>query len=291
MNTATGKYVISKIDGKEYCRKNGQFFRHLKLHGHNYHTYYITFLDQKEFCPYCDKEKSFRPNQMIYCATCGHQLCVDRERSRVKLNFTKEKEQQRIKKFQQTMFQKTEEEWEEIKQKKIQASDYQQAKENRRITCLERYGDETYNNASQISKTKLEWDENRKQLFLTRLKHSLGEKWLSDFHPKEMYKDRRKLLEERGDIVPWEQLTEWQQYSKGVRNISNRNYRKYKDIINPNGLKRSRGHYELDHVIPVFWGFLNNIPEQLIASVENLQMLHWKENRTKSKKYEPASST
>jgi hypothetical protein len=43
-------------------------------------------------------------------------------------------------------------------------------------------------------------------------------------------------------------------------------------------------------IVPLFYGFRNGIPVELIASVDNLQMLSMTENRIKGKKYEPNGS-
>jgi len=83
--------------------------------------------------------------------------------------------------------------------------------------------------------------------------------------------------------------TEFQRYSTKVRVLTEKTYREYKDVINPQGLKRGRmgidGAHQVDHKISVWYGFQNNMPPEIIAAVDNLQMLPWQENASKASKY------
>lgn len=74
-------------------------------------------------------------------------------------------------------------------------------------------------------------------------------------------------------------------YSKLVRKITEETYSKYKDRINPNNHPRTKcgitNGYQLDHRISVKKGFDIGLNPKIVGSVSNLQMLPWKENRTK----------
>lgn len=74
-------------------------------------------------------------------------------------------------------------------------------------------------------------------------------------------------------------------YRRQVQSITEKNYRNYKFKINPHNFPRTKcgvtGGYQLDHKISVKEGFDNGIPVYEIGRVDNLQMLPWKENRTK----------
>jgi hypothetical protein len=80
--------------------------------------------------------------------------------------------------------------------------------------------------------------------------------------------------------------SEYQEYSYKVMRLSEHNYKNNKSIINPEGLPRGKcgvdGVYQLDHIIPIHYGFINNIPVEIIADTSNLQMLSWESNRIKS---------
>lgn len=74
-------------------------------------------------------------------------------------------------------------------------------------------------------------------------------------------------------------------YSKNVRRITEENYNKYKEKINPNDFKRTKcgikNGYQLDHRISVKKGFYFGINPKVIGSLDNLQLLPWKENLLK----------
>lgn len=296
MNNLTSKYVISPIDNNRYCRKNGQFLRHLQANGYaTYQHFFESFFPHNVKSCTCGKKCKFIPTKMTYTNTCGQQRCINDVISNVKRRRSKKQLDSFRQKYKEAMLRKSDHEIKEIIHSRTQSGhnrgSYKASVKKREKTCEEIYGNKKYNNSKQISQSKLDWDELRKQLFLARLKLALGNKTLNDFHTNEMYIARRKMLEERGDIIPLEQLSEWQQYNKRVRNLTEKNYREYKIVINPNNYNRGNKEYELDHIVPVFYGFQNQIPEELVASVENLQMLKQKDNRIKGKKYDPTTST
>lgn len=70
-------------------------------------------------------------------------------------------------------------------------------------------------------------------------------------------------------------------YRKTARNMTERN-KKNMDLSSYNiGKAGVDGAYQVDHIVSVVYGYENNIPVELIASVENLQVLPWKENLSK----------
>jgi hypothetical protein len=80
--------------------------------------------------------------------------------------------------------------------------------------------------------------------------------------------------------------TEWQRYEQKVDRITNQNYKKYKEIINPDNLKRGRirGTYQLDHIMSKMGGFNEGVAPELIAHPANLRMLTSTENQSKNSK-------
>jgi hypothetical protein len=48
---------------------------------------------------------------------------------------------------------------------------------------------------------------------------------------------------------------------------------------------RGKFEYHLDHIIPIIYGFNNNIPSHEMASISNLQFIPWKDNLHKSSTY------
>ncbi|QMP83884.1 MAG: hypothetical protein [Caudoviricetes sp.] len=79
----------------------------------------------------------------------------------------------------------------------------------------------------------------------------------------------------------------YKQYQREVGKLTEENYAKNIEIINPDRVPRTlagvSGGYQLDHKISVRYGFDNNIEISVIASPENLQMLPWLENVKKGK--------
>lgn len=288
----TDKYVISPINGKEYCRKNGQFLRHLKTSGFNdYQQFFDEYFPEDITQCACGDKNTFNKHKMAYNSNCGTRQCVNAQISDTKHNFTDGQWEQQKYKFQETMALKTEDEKQQIINSRVstgkERNSFSESVKKREDTCERVYGNMKYNNSEQISITKLEWTNSRKELFLERLAKSLGGKRLCDFHTTEMFVRRRKTLEDQGMVTPLDQLTEWELYRNKTRTLTRKVYNENKHLINPKNLPRKIRQYELDHIVPVMYGFMNDIPEELISSVDNLQMLPMSENRQKSFKYDP----
>jgi hypothetical protein len=74
-------------------------------------------------------------------------------------------------------------------------------------------------------------------------------------------------------------------YSGKVRKLTEKTYSKYMNEINPNGYVRSvcgtPGGYQLDHKMSIKECWNNDIPEEIAAGKDNLQIIPWKENLNK----------
>lgn len=83
---------------------------------------------------------------------------------------------------------------------------------------------------------------------------------------------------------------EFKRYRDRVTKLTEEIYERNIDIINPNKRPRTKagvdGGYQLDHIIPVSYGFKNDLPIEEIAKLENLQMLPWRENIIKGSKHD-----
>lgn len=79
--------------------------------------------------------------------------------------------------------------------------------------------------------------------------------------------------------------TEFRQYRNKVAVLTSKTYKLYEKEINPNNYKRTKcgvlDGWQLDHIISVKEGYLNQISPEEIARKENLQMLPWLENLKK----------
>jgi hypothetical protein len=99
-------------------------------------------------------------------------------------------------------------------------------------------------------------------------------------------KKRKETRIERGYDLDPALKTDWQRYEQEVDRLTNQNYKKYKEIINPNNLTRGRtcGTYQLDHIMSKMGGFNEGVAPELIAHPANLKMLTASENQSKNSK-------
>lgn len=89
------------------------------------------------------------------------------------------------------------------------------------------------------------------------------------------------------DIKRQHNIPQYQKYARKVRYLSETNYAKYKEIINPDDYPRTMcgvdGGYQLDHILGIRECFDKGISIDECASLQNLQMIPWKENLQKRK--------
>lgn len=80
----------------------------------------------------------------------------------------------------------------------------------------------------------------------------------------------------------------YRKYAGTIHRLSQKIYEQNEKTINPDGYIRTvcgvEGGYQLDHIIPVRFGFDNNIPVEEVARLENLRVIPWKQNLKKGKK-------
>jgi len=70
-------------------------------------------------------------------------------------------------------------------------------------------------------------------------------------------------------------------YVAEVRYYTEKNFTKFKKIINPSNLTRGRKNYHIDHIYSLYDGWKNNIPPNIISHPANLRMLDYKTNINK----------
>ena len=78
-----------------------------------------------------------------------------------------------------------------------------------------------------------------------------------------------------------DQLKKLYNYQLAARNLTEINYKKYFNSINPKNKNRGQYEYHLDHIFPVIEGFRRNIDIEIIANPYNLQILSARENLIK----------
>lgn len=128
-----------------------------------------------------------------------------------------------------------------------------------------------------FSKGKKKISESYKKGHLTRVNNGNEVKRLNNI---------RKTNENNGKWIKLKEIDCFELYKRLVETYTKKSYRKYKKIINPLNLPRTRFDknnegYHLDHIISKKYGFDNCILPYIIGSKQNLQMLSIKENSSK----------
>lgn len=101
---------------------------------------------------------------------------------------------------------------------------------------------------------------------------------------QKIYDKRLQTRIENGWAIDKSNYTEWENYWREVRYLTEIVYNENKNFINPEDLPRGRGSkfYHIDHKVSILDGFRNNIPPEVIASVYNLEMLLGYDNNLKN---------
>lgn len=79
-------------------------------------------------------------------------------------------------------------------------------------------------------------------------------------------------------------LPEQKKYRQKVITLTVRQDVRHLPFYEKRGRSGLAGAYQLDHRYSILEGFINNVPEETIANINNLEFIPWQENREKSKK-------
>jgi len=71
------------------------------------------------------------------------------------------------------------------------------------------------------------------------------------------------------------------QYRHRVQQYADTQYARYKDTLDPDGLRSKDWH--VDHIYSVYEGFMNDVPVNIISDISNLRMLVAGDNYVKNK--------
>lgn len=94
----------------------------------------------------------------------------------------------------------------------------------------------------------------------------------------------QKMLEtkiQKGKIISFDERNDFSKFLLLVWRETNKNYRIYKNIINPLNIQRNINNH-LDHRYSIFEGFRNNIDYKIIGSIFNLEIIDSKLNLMKN---------
>lgn len=76
---------------------------------------------------------------------------------------------------------------------------------------------------------------------------------------------------------------EWLTYKGQARYWTEQEYIAHKQEINPQDLPRGIRAYHLDHIVPLWYGFLRGLDPRILSKKENLRMLWFTDNLSRSK--------
>lgn len=157
-------YIKSKLDNQSYCKTNGQFARHLRLHNLTNREYYETYISGYTPLCYCCKPVTYYRDGK-YAKSCGDPCCVGTTIKQVKSAWTDNRKLEDSMNKKKAALLKTPEQKKEALQKAKETfqlkygvtwgSKLESQKEKSKLTKLERYGISSYNNSEQsASKNK-----------------------------------------------------------------------------------------------------------------------------------------
>lgn len=129
------------------------------------------------------------------------------------------------------------------------------------------------------TRIKKQWDENE---WLER-REQVGSimKNMSEEEKIEYRKNLSKSVNEKykkiyGKDLSW--TVDRKRYNRIVHQLSQKNYKKFRHIINPNKYPIGKFDYHLDHKVSKFVGWSLNIPPEIIAHQDNLEVIHYTDN-------------
>ena len=146
-----------------------------------------------------------------------------------------------------------------IKKYETKENFYKERYEKYKNTCLNTYGCENY----------FQYGEFVKSNFTEELIEKRKDSMVKNGHWNYDYENK---------------LEELKYFTKKVRSLTKKVYRKYKKIINPNDLKISRTDYNLDHKRSIYDSFYDGLTPEQCANINNLIIISALENHTKNKK-------
>ena len=83
--------------------------------------------------------------------------------------------------------------------------------------------------------------------------------------------------------LPGELRREWLTYKNQVRYWTEHEYATNIQTINPKSLPRGIHQYHIDHIVPLWYGFMNDVDPKLLSKKENLRMIWYKDNLARKK--------
>jgi hypothetical protein len=149
------------------------------------------------------------------------------------------------------------------------------------------HSQETKQKIKKSNTGKIPWNKGKTEIY-SEVSLEKMRKAKENYVPWNAGLDMKQLGYVSWNKQPENTKTKYKEYRYLVDKLSEVNYVKYYDIINPERKPRTKcgveGGYQLDHIYPVYEGFVNNILPEEIARLENLRVIPWEENQRKKHK-------
>ncbi len=137
--------------------------------------------------------------------------------------------------------------------------------------------------AQEIAKIKVSEFQNFSSITYIMYKHKCNEEE-AQIIQKEIKDKELVTKKNKGIAVDILQQSDFANYRKFVDKETEKNYKIYKNFINPNGYNRGTNAFHLDHIYSVLHGYLNDVDYKIIASPYNLRMVLYSANLSKNSK-------
>jgi len=263
------------------CQKDFMSFRKLSKHVRDKHYKFIKEYYDKHIktesdgkCQICGRDTKFLNISKGYRDTCGYKCsCILKRRI---LKQKPEKYASFCEKMRAKMFNF----WNELNNDEEKLKEWRNKRYENYLVFL--------NSLTKEERVKrfgylnsLEGEERKKFIlkivsYLTSFYNTASKEEI-----KNVNKRRIDTKIKRGICSSYEDRDEYDVYESKARSMSLSSYKKYINIINPNGYRRGNIEYHIDHKISILYGFLNNVPLDIISHPANLCMKTYKENLRK----------
>lgn len=137
--------------------------------------------------------------------------------------------------------------------------------------------------AQEIAKIKVSEFQNFSSITYIMFKHKCNEEE-AQIIQKEIKDKELVTKKNKGMAVDISQQSDFANYRKLVDKETEKNYKIFKNFINPHGYNRGTNAFHLDHIYSVLHGYLNNVDYKIIASPYNLRMVLYSANLSKNSK-------